>query len=96
MRVNRKRKRCVERHDHTSVSMPHNPQPLLSATAWLLFVGAGGGDGRMAAAARVAAAATAAALVDPGDGPRCLRVAHLLFDQNSTPYPLTKTSPPPE
>ena len=25
-------------------SMPHKPQPL-SSTAWLLFVGAGGGDG---------------------------------------------------
>ena len=24
--------------------MPHKPQPL-SSTAWLLFVGAGGGDG---------------------------------------------------
>ena len=25
--------------------MPHTPQPLSTATAWLLFVGAGGGDG---------------------------------------------------
>ena len=57
MRVNRKRKRCVERHDHTSVSMPHKPQPLSTATAWLLFVGAAAG---MAAAARVVAAAKAA------------------------------------
>ena len=40
------------------VSMPHKSQPLSSATAWLLFVGAAAG--MAAAASRVVAAATAA------------------------------------